>query len=117
MASKNYRKLAFETYDPICAVCGFGIKDVLEVAHLDGNRAHNNVENLAILCPTCHKMLDIDLLPTESVILLRDRPKIIDWTKRNKDAHKKAMETIKRKKIAQKAAATRKRNLNEKKRN
>ena len=42
MAGKDYRKLAFETYDPVCAVCGFGIKDVLEVAHLDGNRFSMN---------------------------------------------------------------------------
>ena len=27
----NYRKLAFATYAPICAHCGFGIPEVLEV--------------------------------------------------------------------------------------
>ena len=35
----NYRKLAFDAYAPICVHCGFGIREVLEVAHLDGNRA------------------------------------------------------------------------------
>lgn len=114
MAGKDYRKLAFETYDPVCAVCGFGIKDVLEVAHLDGNRSHNQASNLAILCPNCHKMLDIDILPTDTVVLLRDRPKKIDWKKRNKDAHKKAAETMRRKKIAQKAAETRRKNRQDK---
>jgi len=40
----NYRKLAFEHYKNrlFCAHCGFGIPDVLEVAHLDCQR-HNEV--------------------------------------------------------------------------
>ena len=48
----NYRKLAFDAYAPICVHCGFGIREVLEVAHLDGNRANNSLSNLVILCPT-----------------------------------------------------------------
>jgi hypothetical protein len=107
----GYRKIAFETYEHMCAVCGFGIEDVLEVAHMDGNRKNNDADNLAILCPNCHKMLDIDIFPTETVKMLRDRPKKIDWSKRMKDAGKKASETLKRKRIAKKAAETRKRNL------
>jgi 5-methylcytosine-specific restriction endonuclease McrA len=50
----NYRKLAFEKYPSVCAHCGFGIKDVLEVAHIDCSRANNAVSNLIILCPNCH---------------------------------------------------------------
>ncbi|MCX5973744.1 MAG: hypothetical protein NTU59_03545 [Coprothermobacterota bacterium] len=30
----NYRKLAFQTFDPPCAHCGFGIPNVLEVPQL-----------------------------------------------------------------------------------
>jgi hypothetical protein len=37
----NYRKLAFEKYPPICAYCGFGIPEILEVAHLDGDRKNS----------------------------------------------------------------------------
>ena len=106
----NYRKLAFETYPPICAYCGFGVPEVLEVAHLDGNRDNNAVENLAILCPNCHKMLDIDLIPTETIVLMRDREKRVIWSKRMKDAGAKAAATRKRKQTAKKAVETRKRN-------
>lgn len=86
----NYRKLAFATYDPLCAHCGFGIPSVLEVAHIDRNRANNEPKNLVILCPNCHKMHDLDLISTETIIHMRDRPKMVNWKKRMKDAGKKA---------------------------
>ena len=116
MAAKKsgYRKIAFDTYENMCAVCGFGIEDVLEVAHLNGDRENNEPDNLAILCPNCHKMLDIDIYPTETVRLLRDRPKKVKWKKRMKDAGRKAAETRKRKAIARKAVETRKKNLDNK---
>jgi hypothetical protein len=103
----NYRRIAFKHYPPICACCGFGIPEVLEVAHLDGNRSNNSVENLAILCPNCHKMLDIDLIPTRVVVEMRDRERAVDWSKRMKDAGQKAALTRKRKAAARKAVATR----------
>ena len=106
----NYRKIAFDAYDPLCAHCGFGIPAVLEVAHVDGNRQNNDSKNLVILCPNCHKMHDLDLISTETIIHMRDRPKIVKWFKRMKDAGKKA--ALKRKHAAagRKAAETRKRN-------
>ena len=107
----NYRKLAFEQYPPICAYCGFGVPEVLEVAHIDGNRGNNNVKNLVILCPNCHKMHDIDLIPTKTIIKMRDREKHIDWSKRMKDAGQKAALTRKHRQAGRKAAETRKRNL------
>ncbi len=106
----NYRKIAFEKYDPLCAHCGFGIPSVLEVAHLDGSRENNDLANLAILCPNCHKMHDLDLISTETIIQMRDRPKIVDWSKRMKDAGKNAAKTRKRKAAARKAVETRHRN-------
>ncbi|MGA2175304.1 MAG: HNH endonuclease [Verrucomicrobiota bacterium] len=86
----NYRKLAFATYPALCAHCGFGIKDVLEVAHIDGNRANSAASNLVILCPNCHKMHDLDLISTATIIEMRDRPKVVKWSKRMKDAGIKA---------------------------
>jgi 5-methylcytosine-specific restriction endonuclease McrA len=75
----NYRKLAFAHYEQfgqiVCAHCGYGILDVLEVAHLDCDRSNNDVSNLVILCPNCHKMHDLDLITTETIIAMRDRPK------------------------------------------
>jgi predicted restriction endonuclease len=61
----NYRKLAFSHYPPFCAHCGYGIPDVLEVAHIDGDRTNNAISNLIILCPNCHKMHDLDLISTQ----------------------------------------------------
>jgi hypothetical protein len=105
----NYRKLAFDHYDPLCAHCGFGIPAVLEVAHLDGNRGNNELSNLAILCPNCHKMHDLDLISTATIREMRDRPKVVLWSKRMKDAGQKAKETRKRRTAARKAAETRRR--------
>lgn len=113
----NYRKRAFEKYPPLCAHCGFGIKDVLEVAHIDGNRANPALPNLVILCPNCHKMHDLDLISTETIIQMRDRPKVVVWAKRMKDAGRKAAisraKTLKKRKwrlAGIKAAKTRAKN-------
>jgi hypothetical protein len=117
----NYRKIAFEHYEPLCAHCGFGIPSVLEVAHIDGSRENNDPCNLVILCPNCHKMHDINLISTEVIVQMRDRSKIVDWSKRMKDAGKKAADTRKQRKLvkirklkaaARKAVETRRRNAN-----
>lgn len=112
----NYRSLALATYpEAQCAHCGFGVKDVLEVAHLDQNRTNNAIDNLAILCPNCHKMHDLDLIPTNVIRLMRDHDKKTNWKSRMKDAALKAAATRKensakkkRSEIAKKAVATRK---------
>ena len=89
----NYRKMAFEKYAPICVHCGFGIKEVLEVAHLDCDPQNCDVSNLVILCPTCHRMHDIDLIPTDGLVRLRDEKRKPRWAKLMKDAAQKATET------------------------
>ena len=98
----KYRKTALDHYHDwvYCVHCGFGIVEVLEVAHLDGNRQHNDPDNLAILCPTCHKMHDLDLISTEIIIQMRDRPKVVVWKKRIKNAGPKSAETRKRRQVA-----------------
>lgn len=54
----NYRKIAFANYEHKCAVCGWNEdSDILEVHHIDENREHNEVGNLIILCPICHRKL------------------------------------------------------------
>jgi len=106
----NYRKLAFAHYPPICAHCGFGVRAVLEVAHLDCNRSNNDLSNLVVLCPNCHKMHDIGLIPTEVVLQMRDGRRAVDWAKRMKDAGVKAALTRKRQAAARKAVETRRRN-------
>lgn len=108
--TNNYRKLALETYGPLCAHCGFGIQAVLEVAHLDCDRGNNDPQNLVVLCPNCHKMHDLDLISTETIIQMRDRPKVVAWSKRMKDAGKKAALKRKQRAAGRKAAATRQKN-------
>jgi hypothetical protein len=119
MTRINYRKLAFRQYPPVCAHCGFGISDVLEVCHIDCHRANNHIDNLVILCPTCHKMHDLDLISTETICTMRDRPKVVRWAKRMKDAGAKAARSRRQGELARsrkwrlaglKAAATRARN-------
>lgn len=102
----NYRKLAFEHYDVLRAHCGFGVPAVLEVAHLDGDRGNNEMSNLVILCPNCHKMHDLDLISTTTIVEMRDRPKIVTWSKRMKDAGQKAALTRLRRAAARKAVVT-----------
>lgn len=114
----SYRQIAFAAYpENQCAYCGFGIKAILEVAHLDQNRTNNSVENLAVLCPNCHKMHDIGLIPKEIILAMRAHKKEPRWGDRMKDAGRKAGDTRKantaRKKrsaAAHKAVATRKAN-------
>ena len=54
----NYRKKAFDNYEHKCAVCGWNEdEDILEVHHIDENREHNDLENLKILCPICHRKI------------------------------------------------------------
>ena len=51
----SYRKLAFDKYEHKCFYCGYQkFVDVLQVHHIDENRKNNNIENLRIVCPTCH---------------------------------------------------------------
>lgn len=51
----TYRKLAFKIYDAKCYYCGYCKHlDVLQVHHMDENRNNNSIENLRIVCPTCH---------------------------------------------------------------
>jgi hypothetical protein len=51
----SYRERAFKQYGKKCTVCGYDIEPVLEVHHRDGNREHNEIENLDVLCPTHHE--------------------------------------------------------------
>lgn len=58
--SSNYRLKAFNTYEHKCACCGWDEdKRILEVHHIDGNRNNNKIDNLIILCPTCHRKITL----------------------------------------------------------
>lgn len=68
-----YRKNAFKNYPHECAICKWNEDDdVLEVHHIDENRQNNEIDNLIILCPTCHKKLTTGkykLINREKIVL------------------------------------------------
>jgi 5-methylcytosine-specific restriction endonuclease McrA len=54
---EDYRLKAFDFYKAECKKCGWKeYPQVLEVNHIDCNRKNNSIENLEILCPTCHRV-------------------------------------------------------------
>lgn len=58
IVSTNYRIKAFRYYPHKCAVCGWNEdEDILEVHHINENRECNDLDNLIILCPNCHRKL------------------------------------------------------------
>lgn len=55
--TEDYRLKAFSFYDPKCRKCGWNqYPQVLEVNHINCDRSNNSIENLEILCPTCHRV-------------------------------------------------------------
>lgn len=58
--SNNYRRRALETYEHQCCICGWNEDErILEVHHIDENRENNDINNLCILCPTCHRKITL----------------------------------------------------------
>jgi len=57
---KDYRYTAFQVYEHKCACCGYEEDErILEVHHIDSDRNNNNIENLIILCPNCHRKITL----------------------------------------------------------
>lgn len=57
--SKTYRSKALrEQSSPhYCSECERTLpKPILEVHHIDGDRENNSLENLKVVCPTCHRL-------------------------------------------------------------
>ena len=53
----SYRERAFRHYDKVCSRCGYSeYEQMLDVHHVDGNRKHNKVLNLIVLCVWCHAL-------------------------------------------------------------
>lgn len=71
--NNDYRTLALRNYPHQCAVCGWNQDvDVLQVHHIDQNRQNNDLNNLIILCPTCHQKLSIgkyQLIDRKEIVL------------------------------------------------
>ncbi|MFW6026165.1 MAG: hypothetical protein ACOCRX_07465, partial [Candidatus Woesearchaeota archaeon] len=54
---KKNRKILLEESNNKCSICEIE-HDRLECHHIDGDRLNNELENLIIVCPSCHKKMD-----------------------------------------------------------
>lgn len=55
---ENYRNEVLRLVNIERAICGWKEdKDILEVHHVDENRSNNELDNLRILCPICHRKI------------------------------------------------------------
>ena len=58
--SLSYRQKALEIFPHKCDICGWNEDErILEVHHVDENRNNNKIDNLVILCPTCHRKITL----------------------------------------------------------
>lgn len=56
----TYREKALKYKENKCACCGWDEDPrVLEAHHVDGNRNNNCLENLLVICPTCHRKITL----------------------------------------------------------
>lgn len=68
----NYRKNAMSTNETKCVVCGWDDDiRILEVHHKDENRLNNDIDNLVILCPTCHRKITLGYYKLDGSVLIR----------------------------------------------
>ena len=49
----SHRELCFEHRDRLCLCCG--ADSPLDVHHVDGNPTNEDLENLVVLCKSCHR--------------------------------------------------------------
>lgn len=50
---KTYRDRAIREYGHACTRCGYSL--IVDVHHIDGNHQNNELSNLDVLCPNCHR--------------------------------------------------------------
>lgn len=56
----SYRSNALNIYEHKCCVCGYDEDErILEVHHIDENHSNNDISNLCLLCPTCHRKITL----------------------------------------------------------
>ena len=66
--SRYYRKRAFDYYPNECLICKY--KNDLHVHHIDGSHQNNHIENLRILCQSCHRKVHTGRIPEEALTII-----------------------------------------------
>jgi len=72
--AKYYHNIDGDLYKKltaVCVVCGFD--KIVEIHHLDHNHKNNSSDNLAGLCPNCHKLLHHRAYSKEILSILKEK--------------------------------------------
>lgn len=64
--SRVYRKRAFEAFKAECFICKTSSKK-LYVHHIDESHENNNIDNLRILCASCHQLIHNGSIPSSKL--------------------------------------------------
>ena len=57
-SSRYYRRTALSSLPLVCFQCGYNKHiEILEVHHVDGQHKNSKLDNLRMVCPTCHDEL------------------------------------------------------------
>jgi hypothetical protein len=60
--SSQYSQKAFNFYGEKCCDCGLSFKPLLEVHHIDGDRANADIDNLEVVCKNHHLLRHLRLV-------------------------------------------------------
>lgn len=89
------KKRIFKTWkNPHCEYCGNNNKNILQLHHINPicKGGDNDINNIIVLCPNCHKMVHVKQIETQELIEIKKTPKT--FTK--KQVYKFELEKLKR---------------------
>lgn len=73
------KKRIFKTWkNPHCQYCGNPNKDILQLHHIKPicNGGDNDINNIILLCPNCHKMVHTKQIEEQELVEIKKTPKI-----------------------------------------
>jgi len=82
--TRYFAEICYKNYIEECVICDWD-ETSLDTHHIEGNRHTNNKpENLAYLCPNCHRMHNMSLISTDEILTKRkekELPKFegVEW--------------------------------------
>lgn len=70
--TRYFHEICYKHYHEECVMCGWN-ETTLDVHHINGNRhTSNHYENLAFLCPNCHRKQSKGLISNKEILSNRD---------------------------------------------